>query len=195
VIANVSYEKVWSNNLKTQIGLFYEGSESSPFSYVYKDGDDLLVDDSRGNALIYVPANASEVTLDDTADYAALETFINGNEYLSSRKGKYAERNGEMGPWSDVLDLRIVQDIAINVGNSNNTLQVTADIFNFGNLMNEEWGRKFYAGNTEILGVKSGGPAPTFQVRDSEFDYVEVSDSGLKSSRWQAQIGVRYTFN
>lgn len=195
VIANVSYEKVWSNNLKTQIGLFYEGSESSPFSYVYRDGDDLLVDDSRGNALIYVPANASEVTLDDPADYAALETFINGNEYLSSRKGKYAERNGEMGPWSDVLDLRIVQDIAINVGNSNNTLQVTADIFNFGNLLNEEWGRKFYAGNTEILGVKSGGPAPTFQVRDSDFDYVEVSDSGLKSSRWQAQIGVRYTFN
>ena len=154
----------------------------------------MLVDDSRGNALIYVPANASEITLDEPSDYAALEAFINGNEYLSSRKGQYAERNGEMGPWSDVLDLRIVQDIAVNVGNANNTLQITADIFNFGNLLNEEWGRKFYAGNTSILGVESGGPAPTFQVRDSEFDYVEVSDNGLRSSRWQAQIGVRYTF-
>ena len=57
-----------------------------------------------------------------------------------------------MGPWSDIIDLRIVQDIAVNVGNTNNTLQITADIFNFGNLLNEEWGRKFYAGNTEILG-------------------------------------------
>ena len=197
VIANINYEKVWSNNLKTQIGLFYEGSEDSPFSYVYKDGDKLLYDDSRGNALIYVPASASEITLDDPANYAALEAYINGNEYLSSRKGQYAERNGEMGPWSDIIDLRIVQDIAVNVGNTNNTLQITADIFNFGNLLNEEWGRKFYAGNTEILGVTSApkSTAPTFQVRDSDFDYVEVSDNGLRSSRWQAQIGVRYTFN
>ena len=147
--------------------------------------------------MIYVPASASEITLDDPANYAALEAYINGNEYLSSRKGQYAERNGEMGPWSDIIDLRIVQDIAVNVGNTNNTLQITADIFNFGNLLNEEWGRKFYAGNTEILGVTSApkSTAPTFQVRDSDFDYVEVSDNGLRSSRWQAQIGVRYTFN
>ena len=97
MIANINYEKVWSNNLKTQIGLFYEGSEDSPFSYVYKDGDKLLYDDSRGNALIYVPASASEITLDDPANYAALEAYINGNEYLSSRKGQYAERNGGNG--------------------------------------------------------------------------------------------------
>jgi hypothetical protein len=196
VIANASYEKEWNNNLKTQIGIFYEGSQGSPFSYVYNNGDDLLVDDSRGNALIYVPANAREITLQDPSQYAALEAYINGNDYLRSRKGQYAERNGEMGPWSDIIDLRIVQDIAINVGSTNNTLQLTADIFNLGNLLNKKWGRKFFASNTSILGVDGATqlPDPVFQVRDSEFDYVQVSDRGLKSSRWQAQIGVRYTF-
>lgn len=194
VIANVSYEKVWNNNLRTQIGLFYEGREGSPFSYVYDDGDDLLVDDSRGNALIYVPANASEISLTDPADYAALEAFINGNEYLSSRKGQYAERNGEMGPWSDIIDLRLVQDISVNVGDSKNTLQLTADIFNVGNLLNKNWGKRLFASNTEILRTETGAPDPVFEVRDGNFDYVRTDDVGLQSSRWQAQIGIRYIF-
>ena len=196
VTANISYEKVWNNNLRTQIGLFYEGREGSPFSYIYEDGDDLLVDDSRGNALIYVPASASEITLNDPADYAALETFINGNDYLSSRKGQYAERNGEMGPWSDIIDLRLVQDISVNVGDSKNTLQLTADIFNVGNLLNKKWGKRFFASdNISILQTNTGAPDPVFEVRDGNFDYLETDDVGLQSSRWQAQIGVRYIFN
>ena len=47
VIGNLSYEIKWNNNLRTQLGLFYTGSEGAPFSYTYRDGADLLNDDSN----------------------------------------------------------------------------------------------------------------------------------------------------
>ena len=195
VIANVSYEKVWNNNLRTQIGLFYEGREGSPFSYTYQEGSDLLNDDSRDRALIYVPENANEINLTDATNYSTLSNYINNDEYLKSRKGKYAERNGDMGPWSDIVDLRLVQDISISTGNSRNTLQLTADIFNFGNLLNKNWGRRFFRNSqVEILRTQTAAPDPVFQVRDGNFQ-LNTDDIGLQSSRWQAQIGVRYTFN
>ena len=67
--------------MKSTIGLFYEGSRSQPVSYVYQEGRDLLNDDSRDNALIYVPSNQSEITLVDNgttpeAQWAALDLYF-----------------------------------------------------------------------------------------------------------------------
>ncbi|WP_317168157.1 TonB-dependent receptor [Leptobacterium flavescens] len=150
IVANVSYEHKWNDNVKSTIGLFYEGSQAQPFSYIYREGPDLLNDDSRDNALIYVPANQNEITLVERngvspeAQWQALNAFIEGNDYLRSRRGDYAERNGDRGPWSHVVDLKFLQDFSINAWGKKHTLQLTADIFNFTNLLNSDWGvRRF----------------------------------------------------
>ncbi len=194
VIANVSYKKEWNNNLTTQIGVFYEGRNQSPFTYIYNDRSDLFNDDSRDNALMYVPNNASEINLTDPTQWSQLNQYISNNDYLNNRRGGYAERNGDMGPWSDIVDLRFVQDIAINTGKSRNTIQLTADIFNFSNLLNKDWGRKFSPGNQQILRTVTGAPNPEFDVLTSNFNLLP-DDRGIQSSRWQAQLGLRYTFN
>ena len=193
----------WNENISTKIGLFYEGSEAQPFSFTYRDGADLLNDDSRDNALIYVPANASEITLEDsnnsgsTADeWATLNGIISGNSYLNSRRGDYVERNGSQGPWSHVIDFRLAQDFSLNISGKKHTLQVTFDIFNFTNFINSDWGnRNFASGNVQILQTVTGGPDPVFRVLENGINNIEqIDDAGLQSSRWQAQFGLRYSF-
>jgi len=206
--SNVSYELAWNDNIKTTVGIFYNGSQGRPFSYTYRDGRDIFNDDSRDNALMYVPANASEIVLEDrsgsdagTADeWAILNNYIENDDYLSTRKGKYAERNASRGPWSHIVDFKLLQDISFAAIKKNNTLQLSIDIFNFTNLINKDWGRQTFAfGNTQILETESAGAGevPVFSLREGAIEdgSTRFDDSGIQSSRWQAQIGLRYTFN
>jgi hypothetical protein len=211
--AYVSYTKNWNENLRTTLGLFYDGSSGLPFSYVY-GGDDLINDDSRDNALIYVPRDQSEINLVDTdfdnsgaidpdetaaAQWSALDAFINGDDYLSDRRGQYAERNGDRAPWLNSLDLKFLQEVGVG----KNRLQFTLDIFNFANLINKDWGQRMFINsnsvnliNTEDVTDNGNGTfTPEFSFNPSTPDRIEqVSDSGLRSSRWQMQLGVRYLF-
>lgn len=209
VSANALYEYEWNENFKTTIGVFYNGQQGSPYSFTYNEGRDLLNDDSRDNALIYVPANASEINLVPITDdndnvlvtpaeqWAALNEFIEGNDYLRGRRGRYAEVNGDRGPWSHIIDLKFLQDFAINIGNDRHAFQASLDIFNFTNLLNKDWGtRKFIPSQVGLLTTETAGPDPEFTFDPAFLDGIEeVDDSGIQSSRWQMQIGIRYLFN
>ena len=207
ISANVSYELSWNDNVKTTFGLFYEGSQDGPYSFTYREGRDLLNDDSRDNALIYIPASASDIEFSgDAAEQAAqwqrLDTFINSLEYLRENRGKYAERNGSRGPWSHIVDLKLLQDFSMNFGEKKHTFQISADIFNFTNLINKDWGKKkFIRNNVSPLQTVSTESTPVFSINDGVVNddgtpnIEELDDFGLQSSRWQAQIGLRYIFN
>jgi len=56
ISGNVSYEIKYGGEFggKSTIGLFYEGAQSRPYSFTYREGRDLLNDDSRDNALMSV---------------------------------------------------------------------------------------------------------------------------------------------
>lgn len=210
ISSNASYEINWTENLQTTIGLFYEGLQGRPYSFTYNEGRDLLGDDSRDNALIYIPASRDEINLVDIVDrdgnviraadqqYQDLEQFINNNEYLRERRGEYAESNGDRGPWSHVIDLKLLQDFSIKIGQKNHTLQASLDIFNFTNFVNKDWGvREFIPGQVRPLTTVSAGPEPafTFDQRRFEDGLGIINDRGLQSSRWQMQFGLRYLFN
>ncbi|MEL6810468.1 MAG: carboxypeptidase regulatory-like domain-containing protein [Bacteroidota bacterium] len=210
ISGNASYELKWNDNVKTTIGLFYEGVDGQPFSYIYNEGRDLLNDDSRDNALIYVPANQGEINLVDLTDsdgnviataaqqWEQLNAFINNDEYLSSRRGGYVERNGDRIKWSHVLDLKVLQDFSINAWGKKHTLQASLDIFNFTNLLNSDWGKRRFVGNGEVglLTTVNGGPDPAFTFDASRFEegIDQLDDRGIQSSRWQMQVGLRYIF-
>jgi outer membrane receptor for ferrienterochelin and colicin len=202
----MSYEFEWLKNLKTTLSFFYEGREGRPFSYIYQEGRDLLNDDSRDNALIYIPANQAEITLLDGANgltaqqqWDALDAFIESNDYLRSRRGDYAERNGDRAEsWTHVVDFKLAQDLNINFGNTSNTLQFTLDIFNLTNLLNKDWGiRRFVSSNeVRLLRTESNGANPVFSFDPSVVDNLErIDDTGISSSRWQMRVGLRYIFN
>lgn len=210
VLANSSINLKWSKFTKSKIGIFYEGAAGTPFSYVYNDSGRLLRDTFAASALIYVPANINEINLVPTTanpltaqqQWDELNAFIEGNEYLRSRRGQYAERNGDRLKTSHVIDLKFAQEITLNVKNKKHILEFTADIFNFTNLLNKDWGKRYFSGsgNDQIfllnqIGFLADGTTPTFNYNPiASKNLNQVDDSGLQSSRWQMQVGVRYTF-
>ena len=210
IISNGNATFKWSNFTKSRIGFFYEGAQGTPISYIYNDGGRLLQDTFNNSALIYVPASQGEIrlvstltnTLTPQQQWEALSTFIEGNEYLRSRKGQYAERNGDRLKTTHVVDLKFAQEFTINVGKKKHTLEFTADIFNFTNMLNKDWGKRYFASNDQVqllqqVGFVVGSPnTPTFSFNPTVANNInQVDDVGLNSSRWQMQTGVRYTFN
>ncbi len=214
ITANASYQMDWTENIATTISLFYNGQQGGTISYIYNEGSDLLGDDSNDNALIYVPRNASEINLvpyfverPDGTDrivlpeeqWEALNGFIERNDYLSERRGQYAERGGDRNLWEHTLDLKVLQDFNLNIGGKEHTFQISADIFNFLNFLNKDWGQiKTFSSNFNNIApitTVSGGPEPEFNYDvDFERNLEQFDDRGVRSSRWQAQVGLRYIF-
>ena len=206
IVGNISYAKEYINHLKTMVSLTYIGQSGRVVSYIYNDYyGDFTKEAYQGPQLIYVPANSSEIIFDETdataaAQWAELDAFISGNKYLDSRRGQYAERNGSRLPFENRFDFRIAQDIFVMAGQRRQTLQITFDIFNIGNMISKDWGRIYYASNgnldiIEFAGMQADGTTPTFVFNRPKNDIPwRIDDSGLNSSRWQAQLGVRYIF-
>jgi hypothetical protein len=193
----------------TSFSLFYVGKSGSPFTYLYFG--DLNQDGNNQNDLLYVPRSLSEIKLADlnigttaapiivpiAQQWAALDAFINSDPYLSSRRGQYAERNGARMPWEHQFDVRIMQDLGFVGGKgTKNSLQLSLDIINVGNLLNKDWGRLYSLTNNASTLINynynaTTGGSYTFRAPSNGTAY-QVSQF---ASRWQAQIGVRYNFN
>ncbi|PTS92816.1 TonB-dependent receptor, partial [Pedobacter sp. HMWF019] len=195
VIASVSYRKEYLKNLATTISLFYEGGVQGTYSYYYSSDFNR---DGQTNDLIYIPKNASDIkflpldikngntvvkTYSPEEQAAIFDNFINNDPYLSKHRGEYAERNGAKLPWRNQVDFKLVQEVFRNVGGKKNSFQFTMDVFNFGNLLNKNWGAMKYVRNMGILtpaNVSSlttdgKGPQPTFRMATSNGDIVRDS--------------------
>ena len=103
------------------------------------------------------------------------------------------------------MDLKFIQDVGIKTANKTHKLQLSLDIFNFSNLINPNWGRRYFVGsfgNFELLnfeGFEEGTNNPTFtydpsNATEDNRPFAVIDDGGIQSSRWQMQLGVRYIF-
>ncbi len=208
VIAGLSYRQDWTPNIGTTISIFYEGISGQPYSYTYNDGGRLTNEDSREYQLLYVPVDQNDIILVDDGNrtgaqqWSELDAFIESDPYLSERRGQYVERNSNRAPFSNVIDLKLVQDFTLNAGGKEHTLQLTLDVFNFTNMLNSNWGRRYFVGGfgayqlIDFEGFQADGTTPefTFPEVSDDFPKDNIDDSGIQSSRWQMQVGVRYLF-
>ena len=114
---------------------------------------------------------------------------------MSERRGEYAERYGALSPWRSRWDLKILQDYNIKINDKKtNTIQISVDMLNVGNLISSDWGLIQQPNNVQPIGVSldaaTSMPTYTFNPDLKEtFGY----DSSL-ASRWQVQFGLRYIF-
>lgn len=207
-IAAGSYRFNWSENAATTVSLFYQGYNQgrASFSVIGDLNGDLLA----ANDLLYVPT-ATQLDAMDFADImsgtevlftaadqkAAFESYITGNEYLNSIRGQFTERNALVLPWLNLFDLNLVQDFSVKVGGKKQNLQVRADFYNIGNMINSSWGVSDRVVMTRPL---------TYTKIDGEYKYqftrtagelrTEIYDPSVTlGDVWQAQIGIRYSFN
>jgi hypothetical protein len=200
----VSLNFDYAKYCKTTLSFFYNGMSGQPFTYLVNG--DLNSDGRFGNDLLYVPGAPEEITFVDrirgttvlaTAAQQAAEfmQFIENDKHLASRKGKYAERNGATTPWEHVVDMRLAQDFIVTVGNNKHDLQLTLDIFNFTNLLNKYWGRQYFVSNQAYTVLSTvNRTSGAFAGKGYNFTPGDPSSRSF-GSRWQGQIGIRYSFN
>jgi len=194
-IGVASKKFIYGSNDKfaTTISTFFEYARGGRFSYTY--GGDLNGDGSNFNDLIYIPTTGElqQMNFSGAGQAAAFEAFISQDDYLSDNRGSYAERYGALSPWRGRWDIKVLQDINFKVGGKTHTLQLSADVLNFGNLLNSDWGVVEVPNSIQPLGVSvdaNNNPTYTFDGNLTETFSADVS----LLSRWQAQFGVRYIF-
>ena len=192
---NYGTNKKWGTTIST----FFEYSRGGRFSYTYAgniNGDT----SGQNNDLLYVPTSAEiqQMQFDPTGNpgqAAAFDNYIAQDDYLSGRRGQYAERYGAQAPWRGRWDVKFLQDYKIKISeNKTNTIQFSVDVLNFGNLIRSEWGLVQQPNNTSPIGVNVD-PAtlvPTYSFNPNQTETFGY-DSSL-ASRWQMQFGLRYIF-
>ena len=183
-------EGKWS----TLISVFTEYVKGGRYSYTYSG--DINNDGSGLNDLMFVPTDAQVDQMafagDAAAQRSALKAYIAQDEYLSSRRGQYTEKYGALSPWYSHWDLRLAQDYVLP---NKNTIQFTIDILNVGNLVSNKWGVRQFASQTGLsqpLGVSVANGIPTYQF-DAAQKTTFFNDFSLLS-RWNMQLGLRYSF-
>ena len=209
IVANVSYKLAWSAAHQTTLGLVFTSQSGSPFTWGIVNGT--IAGTPQAAGLVYIPKDVAEATtlFKDITGGATAATqaqnfmnFVAGDTYLSSRQGNFTERNGGRTPWNTNLDLRLLHDISFKVGdNKVHTIELSLDIFNFTNLLNKDWGWSYFVPNTfnstSSVGLNvaaaskiDGTTNPTYSWKQPLTPY----SIDQLASRWQMQLGARYSF-
>ncbi len=200
VFASVAYTGEFFKNAPTTISVFYNGESGAPYSFIYLG--DINGDGFDFNDLFYIPKDNSQILLGavtggkyvpNQSMYDGLNSFIANNEYLSTHRGQIAGRNADRNPWVTYVDLHISQDIPVITGHR---FTINYDILNLMNLINSDWGWNSSVFSTYTIVNKVGvDPASGRNVYSfrAPANNTAFTPSNL-SSRWQMQLGVRYTF-
>ena len=199
---NLSYQRAFFGDYLTRINLFAQRRSGLPFSYTFDVNPQSLVGESYSTRrqLLYVPMTDSSgvvtatsdpiVTYGGGFDLAAFNTFLNETG-LIRYAGQIAPRNAFKSPDVTTFDIHIEQELpAFFPGGAR--LSVYADVENFGNLLNDEWGV------VQQMGFPYISNNVTATNLGSQWRYNAVFDDNSSAfnaqSVWQAKIGVRYKF-
>ncbi|HSJ24351.1 MAG TPA: carboxypeptidase regulatory-like domain-containing protein [Longimicrobiales bacterium] len=184
---------------------FYIGHSGDRYSYVYDgdvnaDGFEASYASNRYNDLLYVPTDENDITLTDPADWSRINAYIESESCLRENRGSILERNVCAAPWRNRVDTRFTFRVPTR---QQQRVELTLDLFNTLNLLNSDWGvqRNRPFPGIELLELRGWDTAnnrgifrPTGRLRldeDNRADPFNVLDP---SSRWQAQVGLRYVF-
>ncbi|NBB72944.1 MAG: TonB-dependent receptor [Bacteroidetes bacterium] len=212
LLGTLNYRISYAERLATTVGLVFESRAGEPFSWIYFGNAN--GDTQSFNDLVYVPETASDIVL-ESDNWELMDAFIDGNEALDEARGTVISRNTARAPWQNLLDLRLAQSIGTFQGQN---VQVTLDVENVLNLLNDDWGRiqrtsfnNITAWNFEgyvtpddvgtavgdriLTEDDIGKPRVTFEeetVRDQLSD--RLFNTSDIFSRWRMRLGVKYTF-
>ena len=193
VIASVNY----SDKSNNHYSLFYEGIRYGGYSYIY--GNDINGDSNSYDAL-YIPNNRNELRFVSEEDRDNFWFFVQQDKYLMKHLGEYAEAYDLATPMRHVFDVRYMHDFRVRLGSSTNTLQLSVDFQNIGNLFNSKWGvssrlwtNNSYASPLRLDHVDPDGvPVYGASVKADTSTWVPSKTYG---NCWYMQIGIKYMFN
>ncbi|MDH5241866.1 MAG: hypothetical protein OEW73_13900, partial [Gammaproteobacteria bacterium] len=95
--------------------------------------------DNPGSHLFYVPTGTSDPLVTGDATFLAnLDGFISSTGCLSASRGQIIARNACETGFTNTVSVRLSQEVGLW---SDKKLELILNIENFGNLLNDDWGR------------------------------------------------------
>ena len=193
---------------RTSLTMFYVGSSGPAYSYYSFDDENA---DGTNNDIIYVPADVydpTEIRFRNSVQQgvivatiaeqqAAFDQFIENVECLDNSRGRLLDRNSCRSGWLNNIDLSVRQALPTFRGQN---VSLQWDVFNFGNLLNRNWGIQRYATDVGFPGVRLldrvgtatvGGvitPEYIFNVNQRYYTFQTAS------SNYRMQLSLRYSF-
>ena len=205
IVADLNYRLEYAGNFATTFGVFYNGAHQGRFSYTY--GNDWNGDGINAD-LLFLPTNTSSLNFVDIVQggnvvftaaeqRAAFDAFVSANG-LDKYRGQYVPRNAFLRPWLNRFDVRVLQDIYTNIGGRRNTLQLSLDIVNFGNMLNSEWGIQENLNGAQNLlsrvGAVSANPNVNMNRVSGQLPTTPFNNAFGFGTTWSMQFGLRYIF-
>ena len=207
------HNKAWT----TTVGLIYQGKSGSPYTLYYYG--DVNGDGQNGNDLFYIPTDEQidrmkfePTSFDNRLNTNALLTelmgegftgtvteemqrqlmknWIAGDSYLSEHRGEYYKRYADNLAFEHHFDVHVAQKYSFKVGRQINSLELSFDIINLGNLLNKDWGHTYGDGFGVYYSPVNYQGNGTYQFTGG---YASRNYSDYYS-RWRGQIGLKYTF-
>lgn len=199
---------VWSHKFfgdyATSVSAFYDGHTGHPYTWVFGN-------DANGDSYFRDPAfipGVGDVSFEAGTSPGVIQEFYNyigRDPYLSGRQGQIAGINDTRSPWVNRLDVSFRQELpGFAKGHKG---EVRFDIYNFLNLLNDDWGREervgypFVRSLANYAGVDASGKyifsLPTTTdgsgVKHYAPDQLSIYDDKA-ISRWSVRVTLRYTF-
>lgn len=195
--AKMAYRQEFTDNIASNLSLYYSGTSGRPFSYTIGGGaNDEMVGDQGGAPLFYVPEDVSNLELAPITDQdgnvlrtpgeqrADLRRFINNTESLSDSRGDYVTRNGDRTPFEGVVDLQFSVDFSGELVGQSQRLSVSANVFNFssllGDLFGTDWGHRYQIPQS---------PAGSGTYSPVSFSRFENPEAGNYTPVYQSNLG------
>lgn len=213
---DVTFDHAFFGDYKTTLSLFGETRIGRPFSYTFQDTSSgrsqiFGATGSTSRYLIYVPTGIddSRVSYDSATTAAALNDFFESSG-LAKYRGSIAPRNAFNSKWFTRIDLHLAQEIPTGIGGSR--VQLFADIENFTNFLDKDWGqiREYQFPYTAVAArvqcltapTPTGTPGvvaantsqPCAQYRYSLPNATPTDTIYASQSLYTIRVGARFTF-
>ncbi len=178
------------------LGFTVIGSGGSPYGFTVNSNRSANGDFNLRNDIAYIYDPADPTTPEDIREaYREIldDPTVPGHykKYLRESFGGFARRNGGASPFRAIVDLRAAY--ALTFPGLPHGLELTADVFNFANLLNRDWGvTNDYSSENRLMritGFEQETQAYTYGVNSG------VATEPINGTPWRLQLGVRYTFN
>jgi hypothetical protein len=189
---------------RTSLSLIYVGRSGDPYGWIVNG--DVNADGINGNDQPFIPADASQISLTNPAQFAALDQFIESQDCLRESRGRVLERNSCRNPWQNYLNARLGGVIPTIQGQG---LELSLDLFNVLNFIDRDWGlykqvSEFEEGprflNATGFDAANNRPLYSFAapavIEQTVFgENPTGAQAGVNRSRWAVQLGAKYRFS
>jgi hypothetical protein len=211
IIVAGTYTFPWER-FGTSLSVIYTGQSGDPFTYVYGGSGgrgDLNADGLQGNDAIYVPSNAldpneirfqaasfNNVNYTPEQQAAAFEEYIQSSACLREHRGRILERNTCRNKWTNFLNVSLRQSVPTLRGQA---FSFQLDVFNFLNLLNEDWGLVETTSSLSTLNLlthraqSSTDRTTAVPIVDFNPEFQQFFSNNL-ASNYQIQLSARYEF-